>query len=122
MFLMCSKHVHEERETCGGIANNDFAGYFDSGSDSGSNVLPPVRKRCKWLVTEDDTDEEEQTYQQQSESWMRQTENNEPTIWTYMELCGIKEAALQHKLFVRDTFGGCQTRNVYIFNVNPNCS
>lgn len=49
--------VDEDSENCADIANNDFLDIFKS--DSHSSTKFPARKRCKRLVIEDDTDDQD---------------------------------------------------------------
>ena len=45
-------NVDEDSKSCANIANNDLIDIFNSNRDS-SDILSPIRKRCKRLVIED---------------------------------------------------------------------
>lgn len=85
--------VVEDSESSVNIANSDLIDILNSDSDS-SDILLPLRKRCKRLVIEDDTDDEDHSNHQQSELWIWKEETNEPKIWNYTEIPGIKVATL----------------------------
>ena len=88
--------VDKNRKSCANRANKDLIDIWNSDTDS-SDIVFPVRKRCKRLIIEDDTDDEEHindTYHQQSEGWVWKEKNNKPKIWNYTETPGIKLATL----------------------------
>lgn len=72
--------VDEDSEDCADIANNDFLDIFKGDSDS-SDILFPARKRCKRLVIEDDTDDQDRINYQLSEKWIWKGKNNFISVW-----------------------------------------
>lgn len=56
--------LDEASESCANIANNDLVDIFSS------DILFCVRKRCKQLLIEDDTDDEDRINYQLSEKWI----------------------------------------------------
>ncbi|XP_017752724.1 PREDICTED: piggyBac transposable element-derived protein 4-like [Eufriesea mexicana] len=83
----------DDSESSSSIAQSDFIDIFDSDSES-SDILSPVRKRCKQLVIEDDIDDDVYIDDQQSEHWIWKEESNKPKVWNYTETPGIKVAIL----------------------------
>ncbi|XP_043485876.1 piggyBac transposable element-derived protein 4-like [Polistes fuscatus] len=63
-----------------------------SSSDNGSDIVRLVRKTTKQLVISDESDNED--YYQPPELWVWKKNENQPKIWQYMEIPGIKEATL----------------------------
>lgn len=89
--------VVEDIENSANIAKSDLIDILNSDSDS-SDISLPVRKRCKRLIIEDDTDDEDHSNNsnnhQQSELWIWKEETNDPKIWNYTEIPGIKVTIL----------------------------
>nr|XP_033190357.1 piggyBac transposable element-derived protein 4-like [Bombus vancouverensis nearcticus] len=85
--------VVEDIENSASIAKSDLIDTLNSDSDS-SDISLLVRKRCKRLIIEDDTDDEDHSNHQQSELWIWKEETNDPKIWNYTEIPGIKVAIL----------------------------
>ncbi|XP_076652740.1 piggyBac transposable element-derived protein 4 isoform X3 [Halictus rubicundus] len=79
-------------EKCAFIGDSNLVDTSDNNSDS-SNIVSPVRKRPKQLITEDDTDDE-LINRQLSERWFWKEENNKPKIWKYTQTPGIRVAIL----------------------------
>ncbi|XP_043498406.1 uncharacterized protein LOC122521627 [Polistes fuscatus] len=63
-----------------------------SSSDNGSDIVPLVRKTTKQLMISDESDNED--YYQPPELWVWKNNENQPKIWQYMEIPGIKEDTL----------------------------
>ena len=69
--------------------SDDFAA---SSSNSGSDIVRFVRKATKQLVISEESDNED--YYQPPELWVWKKNENQPKIWQYMEIPGIKAATL----------------------------
>lgn len=64
---------------------------FDDDSEY-NYKLYPARKRLKRLIIEDDNkEEEEEDMCHQLEQWIWEKTNNDPKIWKYRQIRGIKE-------------------------------
>lgn len=86
---MCSKRKIRIEDS-DNIATNDFTTCLDSSSD----IVRIVRKIGKRLVIDEETDDED--YYQRSKLWIWKRTDNQPKIWKYMEIPGIKDATLDH--------------------------
>ena len=84
--------VVEDSDSSANIANSDLIDILNSDSDS-SDILLALRKCCKRLAIEDDTDDEDHS-NQRSELWIWREETNEPKIWNCTEIPGVKVATL----------------------------
>ena len=71
--------VVEDIESSANIAKSDLIDILNSDSDS-SDISLSVRERCKRLVIEDDTDDEDHSNHQQLELWIWKEETNVPKI------------------------------------------
>ncbi|KAK2578804.1 hypothetical protein KPH14_012833 [Odynerus spinipes] len=103
---MCSKRKIRIEDSDNN-ATNDFTTCLDSSSDSGSDIVRIVRKIGKRLVIDEETDDED--YYQQSKLWIWKQTDDEPKIWKYMEIPGIKEATLDHL--------GTSKKEIDVFNI-----
>lgn len=92
-------NVDGSAEKCGTIADSDWRDPFQYDSED-SDIMFPLRKRLRKLIIEDDSDDEDSTYQQLSTQWLWEEKNKKPKIWKYTQIPGIR-AAIQDQLEIK---------------------
>ncbi|KAK1117328.1 hypothetical protein K0M31_016702 [Melipona bicolor] len=70
--------------------NSESCVHTSASESDNSDIIRFVRKKCKQLVIDDTSDED-----QLSEPWIWKEIRNSPKIWNYTKTPGIKEAALR---------------------------
>ncbi|CAK9796557.1 PiggyBac transposable element-derived protein 4, partial [Anthophora plagiata] len=101
-------NVDGSGEMCDTITDSDSIDPFQYDSEN-SDIVFPVRKRPRRLIIEDDSDDEDSTYQQLSVQWFWEDKNNKLKIWKYTETPGIRAA-------IQDQLGGSK-KELDFFNI-----
>lgn len=91
MLRRRKSNIDGSGEECGTIAECDLIYPFQSDSED-SDITFPVRKRPRRLIIEDDSDDEDSTYQPLSAQWFWEEKNNRPKIWKYTQTPDIRAA------------------------------
>lgn len=81
-------NVDGSGEKCGTIDSDSIDPFQYDSEDS--DIIVPVRKRARRFIIEDDSDDEDSTYQQLSVQWFWEEKNNKPKIWKYTQTPGIR--------------------------------